>query len=464
MSAPLVWIVLPAVCSIILWLFRARQNLVNLVAVLFSLLLAVVAWVMPIGQVVTLGSWRLQITPALEFFGRRLVLDNNDRPALSILFLICVFWFIGNRVAKTNPFFNAMALGIVALLVAAQAVEPFLYAALLVEMAVLLSVPAFAPPGESLRPGVLRFLIFQMLAMPFILLAGWALAQVEANPTNTTMMALAIVFFGLGFAFWLAVFPFYSWVPMLSEQGHPYISGFVFLVFLTVNMLLGLKFIDRFGWLRLNEDLFTGLRLMGMMMIGTAGVLAAFQKDLARLFGYAVLVESGFSLMALGLNSQLGNQLFAAMLLPRVLSFGLWALALSMIRNETGSTSFSDVLGISNRLPVVTAGLAVASLSVAGLPLFAAFPIRLILMEQLAQQSLLLGMAALVGSVGVMFGVFRGLAVLARASISPQTINETRAQILLMVGASVALLLVGLLPQFFLPLMFPIMQAYPGLP
>lgn len=464
MSAPLVWIVLPALCSIILWVFRARQSLVNLVAVLFSLFLAIVAWTMPVGQVVILGSWRLQLFPAMEFFGRRLVLDNNDRPALLILFLICVFWFIGSRVAKTNQLFDSMALGIVALLVAALAVEPFLYAALLVEMAVLLSVPVFAASGKSLRPGVLRFLIFQMLALPFILLSGWALAQVEANPTNNTMVALAIVFLGLGFAFWLAVFPFYSWVPMLAEQGHPYISGFVFLVFMTVNMLLGLKFIDRFGWLRLNEDLFTAIRLMGMIMIGTAGVLAAFQQDLARLFGYAVLVESGFSLMAVGLNNQLGNQLFAAMLLPRVLSFGLWALALSLIRNETGSTSFSDALGISNRLPVVTGGLAVASLSVAGLPLFAAFPIRLMLMEQLAQQALLLGMAALVGSVGVMFGVFRGLSVLARASLSPQTVNETRSQILLLVGASTALLLVGLLPQFFLPLIFPLMQAYPALP
>ena len=64
-----------------------------------------------------------------------------------------------------------------------------LFAALFIEMAVLLSVPLvtsiYKPPGK----GIIRFLIYQTLAMPFILLSGWLLAGVEASPGNLALAA-----------------------------------------------------------------------------------------------------------------------------------------------------------------------------------------------------------------------------------------------------------------------------------
>lgn len=464
MSAPLIWIGLPALSALVFWFIRSRYSLVNLLAVLLSSALALIAALMPIGEAVSIGPLKLQVLPIFEFSGRRLVLDDPMRPFLVMVYLVCAFWFIGNASAKVGRFFNALALGIVALLLAALAVEPFLYAALLVEMAVLLSVPIFSPPGRPFNSGVLRFLIFQTLAMPFILLAGWALAQVEADPTNAVWMKLSVIFLGLGFAIWLAVFPFYSWIPMLAEQGHPYVSGFFLLFFTNANLMLGLKFLDRFGWLQQDPSLFAGLRLMGILMIGTAGLLAAFQKNLSRLFGYAVIVETGFSLLAVGLGNHLGNQVFAGMLLQRIFCFALWTLALSILRGEAGTTQFEDVEGLANRLPFASAGLALASLSVAGLPLLAAFPIRWVLMEELTHQSLVAGLAVLIGSVGVMFSTFRGLTILARGSLIPQAVKETRTQIFLLVMAMGAVILFGVLPRFFVPMMFPVLNAFQNLP
>ena len=95
----------------------------------------------------------------------------------------------------------------IALLVAALAVEPFLFSALLIEMAVLVSVPLLSPPGHPVGKGVLRYLIFQTLAMPFILFAGWVFGGVEINPADTQLLVQSVVLMGFGFAFWLAVFP-----------------------------------------------------------------------------------------------------------------------------------------------------------------------------------------------------------------------------------------------------------------
>jgi len=464
-SAPLIWIGVPTAFAGLFWLLRRRRySTVIVLSVLVSLVLALLAWQLPVGQTVTMGPWRFQIAPVFEFAGRRLVLENADRPALVLLYMICAFWFAGSGAASVYRMFNALGLFMVALLVAALAVEPFLYAALLIEMAVLVAVPTFAPPDKVFGSGVVRFLIFQTLAMPFVLLAGWALAQAEANPTNTVLVTLAAVFLGLGFAFWLAVFPFYTWIPLLSEQSHPYVSGFVFLVFMTVNLLLGLKFLDGFGWLRADPAVFAGIRMVGVLMVGTAGAWAAFQRDLARLFGYAVIVETGFSLLAVSLGNRLGEQLFAAMLLPRVIAYGLWALALSILTRECGTARYADVEGVSNRMPFASAGLMIASLTIAGLPLLPTFPIRQTLMEEVARQSLGAGLAVLIGSVGVLFSSFRALAVLARGSLRPQAVKETRLQAALLVIASAALLLIGVFPRFFLPLMFPLFGAFPGLP
>ena len=464
MSAPLVWVVFPMIAGVLFWFYRKKEGLVVLLATIVGLALAVAAFLLPIGQTVRVGPWSFEIGTTLTFIGRSLVLENNDRVFLIYIYLICGFWFAGSHAAGANRLLIPFGYGIVALLVAALAVQPFLYAALLIEVAVLLAVPLLAPPGQPFSQGVLRFLIFQTLAMPFILLAGWALGAFEANPSNPVLSSLAVICLGLGFAFWLAVFPFYTWIPLIAEQASPYAAGFLFLVMPTADLLLGLNFLDRFGWLRDSPALFETIRMVGVIMVGTAGIWAIFQKNLNRLFGYAVIVETGFSLLAISLGNQVGAELFASMFLPRMVGLGLWALSLSIITRDLRSMSVADAEGVSARYPFAAAGVGVASLALAGLPLLAFFPIRQLLMEELARQSLLTGLVVLAGSVGMLFGSFRALAVLVRGFVISGSFRETRTQSILLATGVIGLLAIGLLPQVFLPLLAALMSAYPQLP
>lgn len=484
MSAPLIWVVLPAVAGLIFWFLRRRFGLIILLSTILCLLLALLAWLLPIGQAIRLGGLSFKIDPTLAFVGRRLVLDSQERSFLIFLYLLCAFWFAGSAAAGANNLLVPFGLGIVALLVSAQAVEPFLFAALLVEMAVLLAVPLLAPPGKVFSRGVLRFLIFQTLAMPFILLAGWAIAGVEADPANQTLVTLSTVFLGLGFAFWLAIFPFYTWIPLLAEQSYPYVTGFIFLLFPTINLFIGLGFVDRFGWLRALPNLFTVIGQIGTLMVVTAGAWAAFQKDLARLMGYGVIIETGFSLLAISLSSRVGNTLFVSMFLPRIIGLALWALSLSILVREARTNRFEDMQGIAQRMPFASAGLGVASLTLAGLPLLAVFPIRQVLFEELARQSLFTALWALAGSVGMLFASFRAVSVLVRGATlpgrsippaadgpaqventaRPRAYNETRMQISLLLGGIIGLLLIGLFPQAFLPILNGLLAGFSQLP
>jgi NADH-quinone oxidoreductase subunit N len=226
-------------------------------------------------------------------------------------------------------------------------------------------------------------------------------------------------------------------------------------------------------------------------MVLTAGLWEAFQRDLARLLGYGVIVETGYSLLAISLASRIGDQLFASMFLPRVIGLALWALSLSVLLREARSTRFEDVEGLAQRMPFASAGLAVASLTLGGLPLLAVFPIHQVLLEQLSQRSLITALGALVGSVGMLFSTFRALTVLARGNLQdilatsvqrpaqpepnpeapapralplPRSYCESPAQVILIVSGIVSLLLIGIFPQFFLPLLNGLLASYPQLP
>jgi len=148
------------------------------------------------------------------------------------------------------------------------------------------------------------------------------------------------------------------------------------------------------------------------------------------------------------------------MFLPRLIGLGLWGLSLSVMLRATGSTRFDNVSGLAQRLPYASAGLAVASLTLGGLPLFPVFPIHQVMLEELARLSLANAIWVLIGSVGMLFSSFRALSVLSRGMLLPQTSSETRLQIALILGGIFSLLLVGFLPQIFLPLFRDLASAY----
>jgi formate hydrogenlyase subunit 3/multisubunit Na+/H+ antiporter MnhD subunit len=436
-----------------------------LVATAFSLFLAGLAWLLPFEEALRLGSLTLRVEPELALLGRRLILDQNDRPLLTFAYALAAFWFAGTQAAGGQRAWVPFGLAIAAVLVAAMAVEPGLYAALLVEGAVLLSIPILVSPGQSPNQGVLRYLIFQSIAMALFILGSWALAGAAANPTNTNLVVLTEIFLGLAFALWLAVFPFYTWAPLLAGFTRPYAAGFIFLFFPTTCLLLGLGILGANGWLRSNALLLDVLRLSGGLMVITAGFWAAFQRDLGRLMGYTAIVQIGFSLVSLSLGTRLGNEIFVMVFLPRVVAFGLWALSASVILRNSKSLQFSHIERAAERVPVAAVGLAVSFLSLAGLPLLAEFPIRVVLLQEISVRHPIAALGILLGSLGLLFSGFRLLAVITGGTLGLKQdgglrIGETQSQVALIGFGIAALLIVGILPRIFFPTMVGILSAF----
>lgn len=460
MNAPVLWIGLPLAVSIGLLLIMRHSTWATAVAASFCLVLALLAWQAPIDSLIQIGPLNFKISSEIIILGRSFILDNSQRSFLTSIYALGFAWFFGASVARPGRLFWPVGLGFIALLVAAQAVEPFLYAALLIEMAVLLSVPMLNPPGRKVGQGTLRYLIFQTLALPFILLAGWAAGALEANPNEPQLILLAAVLLGLGFAFWLAVFPFNTWVPLLTGEAHPYTSGFVLSFLPGVALFLALGFLDSYSWLRDNPNLPTIFQVISTIMVVTGGIGAAVQKDLKRAFGYAVILESGFSLLALGLRTTIGLQAFATLLLPRFLALLLFSFALSIFEQSGTPTTLEGIQGSLRRLPFASVGLLVAYFSLGGLPLLAEFPVRQALIEAIAGQSIPMLVWVLIGSLSFWGGGSRLLAIMASNQQPDWKIGEKWLAVLLLSFAMLAILCIGLLPGVFLPGLQDLIQRF----
>jgi len=262
---------------------------------------------------------------------------------------------------------------------------------------------------------------------------------------------------------------------MLAQEIHPYIAAFLFFIIPTAISLFALGFLDRFVWLREEPSVYLLLRFVGVVMIVIGGVWAAFQTHLGKMFGFAVVMEIGLSLTAIGLGNSQGISLFIALLLPRLLSFIVWASALSLLyRISRENLSFDALQGLGIQYPFIAFGLLAAQLSLTGIPLLAGFPVRIALWSELSQISPALAVGALIGNVALLAGSLRAVLVLMKPVGNSDSSDGKRAQedsaihseqikntsILFFVISSSLLLIIGLFPQWFypalndLPLMF----------
>lgn len=475
MNVALIWMFFPAACGAVLLFLQRQQRLVYIVGIVVALSLSLLAWQLPIGEPISLGSAKFVIEDSFTILGRSFVLQSNDRFYLVLLYQGLVFWFGGAALARVNRLFVPLGLGMVALLTASLSVEPFLYAAPLLALTALVSVPLLSQPGKPNR-GVLRLISFIFLGFPFILFSGWLLQGLETAPQDASSLLEINVIIGLGFALLLGIFPFHTWISMLLLEGNPFAVAFVLYELPVAVSILGLSFIERYPWL-ITGELSTVLQFVGVLMVVLGGVWAGFQRHLGRMIGQAVIMETGFSLLAislLGSYSQQALSLFFTLILPRGLSLGIWGLALSVLQNAMQgenkelppeqALNYRQVQGIAQRYPVASAALLLAHFSLAGFPLLAGFPVRLALLGALSNESISIGLACLFGLAGLMAGGIRTLAVFISAEgvLAWESLETIPQRLLLVLGAAM-LILVGLFPQWFTPFLVQMMAIFPNL-
>jgi len=449
MSAPLVWVLFPVLVALLLFGLRKWRKISVIIGAGFCLFLAALALVTPINQVIKSGLIQFSLKGEFSVLGRVFTLTQQDMPIIAFLFTVGALWFFLSWENLRKSLYIPVGLSIIALLIAALAVKPFIYGALLIEVAILACILLLADQRKSTGYGTIRFLVFQTLGMPFLLLAGWFLASGEITPINETQLTLSVVLLGLGFAFWIGVFPLHTWIPMIAEEAEPRISGFIFSILPLPVMFFLLDFLNSYAWLREFPAIYPAFRWLGAIMVLFGGVWGLFQRSIKQVFGYLVMALSGLSLLALGVKGVQGIQILTFSFLPRFLSIALISIPINILLKNKSELGIENLQGLAWKAPFSVLGIIMAIFTSAGMPLLAGFPILQGLEMELSKLSYL-SLAMMLGGLFCLF--LTGFKLLTIMFAKPGDLVEMKETMSdkLMIGLLVVLiLLVGLMPAVF---------------
>lgn len=461
MSAPIIWIGLPAIMSVLLWIIRKNERATLLTGLGVSLFFIITAIITPVGKpILQIGTFAIQISPSISLLGRSFTLTSGDLVFTTFIYIILFLFLCMSFIVEIPEKFVPISFLMTAIIIAAMSVQPFLYAALLLELAVLLSLLLVSNQGQLPTPGVMRFLIFQSLAMPFMLAAGWVLSAVEANPTESNLVFQALGLIGLGFAFWLAVFPFNSWMPQLAGEKPPFVVGFILILFNTATLILVMRYLDGFVWLRDDARIFNVLKFLGILMLISSSILFSFEKNRNRTIAFLISFETGMSLLALSINQTSGWNSFTLMFVPRILSISLWVVALAFLQQNNEREDQNTIVFLH---PLVVSSFTIAGLSIAGFPLLPGFINRISIYGALASQNLQAFIWVGFGNLIFIWAVIRFIRrILSGNAIDSQTIFS-KIEKGYFIGYIALIFLLGLLPQVFSSNVLTLLQAFPNL-
>lgn len=463
-AGPLLLLLLPLAMGAIVYILLRWTTLSALLAVGTALVLGVTVATLPLDQpAVIWGGRQIAMGKSVTFLGRELVLEQTDRLAIAFLFFSAAgVFFLAWRFARRSLLFP-IGLGLLGLLSTALLIRPFIYAALLIEIAAALAVFALQSEGRLPTRGSLRYLTFTTLALPGLLVTHWLLERYAMTPDETGLLSAATVLLAVSFALLLGVAPFHFWVTTIFEEGVPLAGAFVLTTGNGVVWFLLLGFLERYRWFSGHPHFGPVVSAIGLLMVIGGALLAAAQRRLGALVGYAALVDTGAILIALGLNSRTGMTL--ALLLLAMRPFGLILLAggLSGLRAQNGSSDHLDALrGLGWKAPWSTAALAFGGLSIAGLPVSAGFAGRWALCRTLVSSQPVTAIFLILAGAGVMAGVWRTLSILLAHSPTPKAHGSSEGLLtaLAVIVAIAACVGAGLFPQTIAPLAASLAEMY----
>jgi formate hydrogenlyase subunit 3/multisubunit Na+/H+ antiporter MnhD subunit len=411
---PLLLIALPLVVSPLVWLVRRWGLIASFFAAGVALLMAGMAWRLPLDQPLQLWGRQVVLGEPVTLLGRDLVMSQTDRMDLVLIYLIAAGLFVfASRVSQGWTFYP-LALALLSVLSAVLLVESHIFAVLLLQVAASLCVFLIQGGQVGSTRGSLRFLTFVTLAISPLLVTSWLLGRYELTPDDTSLLDTSTILFAFGFAILLGVFPFHTWIAAVSADAPPLVTTFVLGLFYAVVWFVMLGLLESFEWLPTHPDFSVALSYGGYAMIIVGAVLAAVQRRLGYLMGYAAMADMGSALLALALQTAAGFNAALFALGTRAVSLAVMGMGISLIRHRAEGDDFERLVGWGRQVPWATVALVVGGLSLAGLPPGPGFTVRWTITRLVAREQTSGALILILASVVVGISVVRAVMALLR--------------------------------------------------
>ncbi len=460
MNAPVLIFGATAVLSGVSLILRRRHWHAFMVAAAGSLVVGMFALYAPIDSPQTVLGFPIKLERAWQILGRAIILTERNRAPVAFLYLTGALFFACGWVARPGRSFAPIGLLTLGLLAGSLTIEPFLYAAIFLELAAMASILVLNPPGSRGQPGALQLLVLYTLAMMGILFTGWLLENVGVTSVTPDLARRVMTLLALGFSILMFVPPFQFWLGSAAARTNPYSLSFVALILQSSGLFFLLRFLDSFEWLRTEPSVFGAASVLGLLMVGLGAIACVAQADYSRMSAYALIADFGVTLLAVGSNQAIAIEIVLALASVRAVSLAVWGLGTAVMRRIAGS---QDLQGAGRVVPVAGAASLIGVVSLAGFPLSAGFPARWALL----QGSLGFGGAGALVILVAMLSITLTAAAWAIRLFSPGTIaiesGVTRSDRAILLAAAGISLVLGILPQLALPWVRPAVEGFSNL-
>ncbi len=442
--APVLPIVGPIIAAIVVLSLNRWPRVQTLAGIASSLILAFWIALLPLDTAPSgLGSGVFSGSTWL-LAGQRLVIREGLQDLFVFFFIALGLLFLLSLLFSQGSSFVPAGLAAISPIAAALMVQLFTFGAILLVIAVSLLVMTYSLAARQKTMGSLRYLLFYVLALVPLLLAGWLFESGQAalfSPLVVTTLALA-------FAILLAGFPFYIWVYPIVAEAPFLIPALIFGLAQTAVIAFIFSLLQANPWLQENGQFQEWLGWSGTGTVLIAALLVLTAGQWRFLLGHLLLLNMGMAVLTLTLPVQVAWDVAILFHLSRFVSLLLAGIAMSLLQRQSQHAAIADSHGLGRHAPLTVALLAYAFFSLLGTPLTIGFSAQWAIITTFGQQSNLWLPALLVLALGVSaYQVLRVLTALMQKGENAQVQKESDWQRALAAAILIFAVLLALFPN-----------------
>lgn len=224
------------------------------------------------------------------------------------------------------------------------------------------------------------------------------LAKPELRQNGLFLLGTFMVLVGLGFK--IAAFPFQIWAPDVYQGSPAPVTAFLSVGSKAAGFVLMLRVLQ--GAVPYVTQNWTELLVVLTVVTILYGNLCAIpQRNLKRLLGYSSIGNAGYLLLGVTAASQAGQSAVLFYLLGYLFSVLAAFFVISIVSRQSDDEDISVLAGLNQRSPLLAGALALAMISLAGIPPLAGFFGKFLLLKSVVER----------GSADPLYWVLIGVAI-----------------------------------------------------
>ncbi|MCK5117310.1 MAG: monovalent cation/H+ antiporter subunit D family protein [Candidatus Aegiribacteria sp.] len=212
------------------------------------------------------------------------------------------------------------------------------------------------------------------------------MAEILTGSEQPALMYLVFGLFLAGFGLKAAMVPFHAWLPDAHPSAPAPISAMLSGVLIKA---LGVYAIARvfFTVFGFPHQISIILMTLGAISMGVGALVALRQWDMKRLLAYSSISQIGYIMVGLGIGTPLGILGALFHLFNHSMFKSLLFLDSGAVEYAAGTRDMKEMGGLSKKLPVTSGSTLAGAMSLAGIPPFAGFWSKLIIIIALVEAS-----------------------------------------------------------------------------